>query len=84
VRSVQACERCPQVYCRAFSATLEAIVHATRLKVLINGEMERTSVIELLKKIVDCNDVVSKVAPNSPYSLVMADLIGRIDSWGQK
>lgn len=82
VRSLQAHEKCPQVYCRAFSATLEAIIYATRVKVLINDEKQRKSVSELLKKIGDCNEVVSRVAPNSQYSLIMADLIKRIDSWG--
>jgi len=84
VRSLQTHEKYPQVYCRAFSATLEAIIHATRVKVLIDDEKEQKSVSELLKKIAYCNDVVSRVAPNSQYSLIMADLIKRIDLWGQK
>jgi hypothetical protein len=32
----------------------------------------------------NCNDVVNRVAPNSVYSLVMADLMKRIDSWRSK
>ena len=84
VELVQATEKYPQAYCRAFGATIEAIIHATRVKALLNEEKERKRVSELLKKISRCNEVVGRVAPNSTYSLVMADLIKRIDSWRNK
>jgi hypothetical protein len=84
VELVQAARKSPQVYCRAFGATIEAIIHATRVKALLNDEKEQKRVSELLKKISYCNDVVNRVAPNSSYSLVMADLIKRVNSWEQK
>lgn len=84
VRSMQTKEKYPKVYCRAFSATLEAIIHATRIKALVNEEKEKKSVGELLEKIEYCKNVVDRVAPNSSYSLVMADLIKRIGQWEQK
>jgi len=84
VELVQATQKCPQVYCRAFGATVEAIIHATRVKALANEEKEQKRVSELLKKISYCNDIVDRVAPNSPYSLVMADLMKRIKLWEQK
>ncbi len=73
----------PQVQCRAMSLTLEAIIHATRVKALGNDQAERKNV-HLLEMIDDCNKVVNRVAPNSPYSLVMADLIRRVDVWRQR
>ena len=84
VELVQAAQKYPQVYCRAVGATIEAIIHATRVKALVNDEKEQKRVSELLKKISYCNDVVGRVAPNSSYSLVMADLIKRINSWEQE
>jgi hypothetical protein len=83
VELVQAAQRYPQVYCRAFGATVEAIIHATRVKALLNEEKEKKRVSKLLRKIAYCNDVVNRVAPNSSYSLVMADLMKRINSWEQ-
>jgi len=84
VESVQAAQRYPQVYCRAFGATVEAIIYATRVKALLNEEKEKKRVSELLRKIADCNDVVGRVAPNSSYSLLMANLTKRVNSWEQK
>ncbi len=63
------------------SLTLEAIIHATRVKAFGNDEKEQAQVNKLLEMIGNCNDVVNRVAPDSPYSNVMADLMKRIDSW---
>ncbi len=71
----------PQVYCRAFSATLEAIIHATRVKALISDEKEQETVSKLLATIESSSDVVNRVAPNSSYTKIMVDLTRRIDSW---
>ncbi len=84
VELVQATRKYPQVYCRAFGATLEAIIHATRVKALANDEKEQERVGELLKKIACCDEVAGRVAPNSQYSLVMDDLKKRIEAWRQK
>ena len=81
VKLVQATQNYPQVYCRAMSATVEAIIHATRVKALINDKKEQKHVSKLLELIENCNSVVNRVAPNSSYSMVMADLMKRIDSW---
>ena len=75
---------CPQVYCRALPLTLEAIIHATRVKVFVNDEKQKKNVSKLLGIIDNCNDVVNRTAPNSAYSAVMADLMKRIDSWRTK
>ena len=69
----------PQVYCRALSATIEAILHATRIIVFAKDEKKKQQVSQLLGLIGNCDDVVKRVAPNSVYSAVMADLIKRIE-----
>ena len=78
---INAGKTCPQVYCRAMSATLEAIIHATRVKAFVNDPKKKEQVNQLLQTIDLCNDVVDRTAPNSTYSMIMADLNKRIDSW---
>lgn len=78
-------ENVPQVYCRAFSATLEAIIHATRVKCFLSGSDEQQKqAIQLLETIGNCRDIVNRVAPNSCYSEIMADLDKRLASWRSK
>ncbi len=84
VEQICARENYPQVYCRAMSLTLEAIIHATRVKAYINNEKEQKRVGALLGLIQNCSEVVNRVAPNSAYSAVMDDLNKRIDSWRLK
>ncbi|MGA3059780.1 MAG: hypothetical protein ABSD92_05360, partial [Candidatus Bathyarchaeia archaeon] len=84
VKKVEATRRYPQVHCRAMDATIEAIIHATRVKAFVNSEEKQEQVSKLLKLIDNCNGVVNRVAPNSVYSLVMADLTKTIDSWRSK
>jgi hypothetical protein len=81
VKLIEATQKYPQVYSRAMSATLEAIIHATRIQALTKDERHRLQVQKLLELIGQCSDVVSRVAPDSSYSRVMADLLKRIDSW---
>lgn len=81
---INAAKMCPQVYCRAMPLTLEAIIHATRVKAFINDEKQQKNVSNLLETIENSNDIVNRVAPNSTYSAVMADLMKRIDSWRNK
>ena len=84
VEQVNATQKFPQVYCRAFGATLEAIIHATRIKALANDPAEREHIAELLERVAYNNDVVNHVAPDSSYSVVLADLMERIGVWVQK
>jgi hypothetical protein len=84
IQQINAAEMCPQVYCRAMSAALEAIIHATRIKVFVNDLKKKEHVSQLLETIKNCNDVVNRTAPNSQYAWVMADLNKRIDSWRNK
>jgi len=83
VRYIQTSNVFPRAYSRALFATVEAIVHATRVKVFITykDKRKREQASKLLKTIKDCNDIVNRVAPNSPYSEIMTDLNQRINSW---
>jgi hypothetical protein len=83
VKLVQAAKVFPRAYCRALFATVEAIVHATRVEAFIAHEErdKREQALKLLETIKGCHDVVNRVAPDSRYSEIMADLNRRIDSW---
>jgi hypothetical protein len=83
VKLVQASNVLPRAYCRASYATIEAIIHATRVKVFLahGNEQKREQALKLMETIRQCRDVVNRVAPNSSYSETMADLSKRIDSW---
>ncbi len=81
IKLIKAPKVLPKVYCRASAAIIEAVIHATRVKVLINDKNEQKHVHRLLEMIKNCNNIVNRVAPNSRYSEIMADLTKRIESW---
>jgi hypothetical protein len=79
---VKASKVLPKVYCRALFATIEAIIHATRIKPFLRGDkQEQEHAIKILELVSVCQDVVNRTAPNSRYSEIMADLTQRINSW---
>ena len=84
VEQINATKEFPQVYCRAMSATLEAIIQATRVKAFSKTADKQQQVSQLLELIRNCDDVVNRTAPNSQYSSVMEDLLKRNDSWRNK
>lgn len=84
VEQINATKKFPQVYCRAMSATLEAIIHATRVKAFSKTADKQQQVRQLLEIIRICDDVVNRTAPNSQYSSVMEDLLKRMESWRNK
>ncbi len=83
VKLVKAQNVLPKAYCRASSATIEAVVHATRAKAFFaqSDRQKREQAVRLMEKIRQCHDVVNRVAPHSRYSEIMADLSKRVDSW---
>jgi hypothetical protein len=82
VQLVKASRELPKVYCRAQFATIEAIIHATRIKPFLKGnKQEQERAFRLLELIEICQDVVDRTAPNSRYSEIMADLTRRISLW---
>lgn len=82
VEQVKAAKILPQAYCRAQFATMEAILHATRVKVFLNGdEKQKKQAAKLLRTIDICKDVVHRTAPNSQYAKIMIELTKMIDTW---
>ncbi len=82
VKLVEASKKPPKVYCRAQFATIEAIIHATRVKPFLRGDkQEQEHAFRLLELIEICQDIVNRTAPNSRYSEIMADLTQRINLW---
>jgi hypothetical protein len=81
VELVEAEKKYPQAPCRASALTLEAIIHATRVKAFINQPSEQAQVAKLIDTIRCYGDVVNRVAPGSSYQRVMVDLQKRIASW---
>jgi hypothetical protein len=82
VQVVEAIKAMPKVYCRAQFATIEAIVHATRIKPFLKGtKQEQERALRLIELVNVCKDVVSRTAPKSCYSKIMTDLTQRIHSW---
>jgi hypothetical protein len=85
VRLIKAPNLLPKAYCRATFATIEAIIHATRVKLFLTGDKQRQEQAHRLIELIEHYDaVVNRVAPNSRYSRIMADLTRRINSWRVK
>ena len=72
----------PKVYCRATFATIESIIHATRVKLFLAGDRQKQEQARRLIELIEhYNAIVNRIAPNSRYSAIMADLTQRINSW---
>jgi hypothetical protein len=85
VQLIKAPSLVPKAYCRATFATIEAIIHATRVKAFLAGDEEkRREARRLMGLIKHYKALVNRVAPNSKYSAIMADLTERISSWRAK
>jgi hypothetical protein len=82
VKFVTSSKELPKVYCRAQFATIEAVVHATRIKPFLSGDsQDQERALRLIELVEICSDVVDRTAPNSLYSEIMADLTQRIRFW---
>lgn len=85
VRLIKASSLLPKVYCRATFATIESIIHATRVKLFLAGDKQRQEQAHRLIELIEhYNAIVNRIAPNSRYSGIMADLTERINSWKVK
>jgi uncharacterized protein len=84
VEKVTATKQYPQPICRAMALTLEAIIHASRIKAFAVDSSKQEEVHKLLGLIENCSEVVNRVAPKSTYTVVMADLTNRINHWRTK
>lgn len=82
VKLIKTTKTVPKAYCRALFATVEAIIHATRVKAYLNGdEQQREQALKLLEIIEDYRALVNRVAPNSRYAEIMSDLTKLVNSW---
>ena len=82
VKLVKATKALPKVYCRALFATIEAIIHATRIKVFLSGNnRQREQASILMENIAYCKETVNRVAPNSSYAEIMTELTKMITTW---
>ena len=82
VKLVKATKALPKVYCRALFATIEAIIHATRIKVFLSGNnRQREQASMLMENIAYCRETVNRVAPSSRYAEIMTELTKRIATW---
>ncbi len=81
VEYISAKEQLPQVYCRALPLTIEAITHATRVKAFMNDPEKKALVEELTQTIQNHAKIVARVAPNSEFTEIFADLEKRIETW---
>jgi len=70
----------PKAYCRATFATIESIIHATRVKAFLASGQHKEAERQM-KLIKYYSAIVDRVAPDSRYSETMNDLIQRINSW---
>ena len=86
VKLIKASAVFAQVYCRAQYATVEAVIHATRVKAFMAhaDRQKREQASKLMETIRQLHDVVNRVAPCSRYSEIMEDLKKSIDSWRAK
>jgi hypothetical protein len=85
VKSIKTSSLPPKAYSRATFATIEAIIHATRVKLFLAGDkQEQERAHRLIELIQHYNMVVNRVAPNSRYSRIMTDLTRRVNSWKVK
>lgn len=80
IKLVKASNLLPRAYCRATFATIEAIIHAIRVKVFLTNKKQKQA-YKLIELIRHYNALVNRVSPNSRYSEIMADLTRRISSW---
>jgi len=70
----------PKAYSRAAPAVIESVIHATRVKeYLALGMVEDAE--RLLALIAHYKNLVERVAPNSHYARLMAELSERAASW---
>jgi hypothetical protein len=72
----------PRAYCRAYSATIEALIHATRIHAFLKGnEKQREQANQLIETFGSCREIVERVAPDSTYAEIMAYIARQIESW---
>jgi hypothetical protein len=75
----------PKAYCRAHSATIEALIHATRINAFLKGDQkQREKALQLVKTLASIKETVDHVSPESRYAEIMTYIAGKIKSWREQ
>jgi len=70
----------PKPYCRGRFAAIEAVVHATRVKVYLkDGRKEKAD--RLIQLILSYRELAKRVCPGSSYCKVIEDVVAKVDEW---
>ena len=70
----------PKPYCRGKFAAIEAIIHATRVKVFLK-EGRREDVDRLIRSILSHRALAERVCPDSSYCKVIEDVVAKVREW---
>ena len=82
VKAINAPSCFPKVHCRAFSAAIESIILATRIKLyLVGNHFQKKQAIRMIEKVANFKEIVNRTAPKSEYADIISDLIRRIEKW---
>lgn len=74
-------EMYPKAHSRAFAATIESIIHATRIQFFFKDTKKKSLAQNLIKKFEVCKETVNHTAPKSVYSEIMETLAEKIEMW---
>lgn len=81
ILSVEVANSKPRVFSRGRARAIEAIIHATRIKVFLE-EGPRERVESLIKRFCECKDVLDRVSsPESTESKVIVEIDRLIGDW---
>lgn len=82
VKNIKTAGCLPKVYSRAFSATIESIILATRIKLfLVGNQLQQKQAKKMIEKVMWFKEIIRRTAPKSEYDNIMSDLIKRIKIW---
>jgi len=82
VKNIIAAGCFPKVYSRAFSATIESIILATRIKLyLVGNQLQQKQAYKMIEKVMWFKEIIKRTAPKSKYANIISDLIKRIEVW---
>lgn len=70
----------PKPYCRGRFAAIEAVIHATRVKVFLE-EGKREEADRLTQLILSYRALAERVCPGSSYYKVIEDVVARVREW---
>jgi len=69
-------------YCRGRFAAIEAVIHATRVKVFLK-ESRREEADRLIQLILSYKALAERVSPDSSYCKVIEDVVAKVREWEQ-